>query len=437
MLQPSPTDDARELSPGRCLLNAKCAGAQTWRGTTSKLENAAAPYAEEFQITRCTLANLFDPIRFGDIAAVNRIVMAPLTRDRAGPGQVPTPLMATYYAQRATAGLIVAEAAQISPAAQGYLDTPGIYSAAQVQGWRGVTAAVHAVGARIVLQLWHVGRISHTSLQPDGQPPESSTARRANVQTFTAQGFEQVSTPRALRLDELPGIVAAYRQAARNAIDAGFDGVEVHCANGYLLEQFLRDAINDRTDDYGGPKENRIRLPLEVMSAVAAEIGGARTGLRLSPVTPVNDAGQDSDAQGLYGHLVQQLAPLKLAFVHMIEGATGGPRDFLPFDYAALRDAFKQGSAHGAWIVNNGYTRAMAIAAVGSGAADMVAFGRPFISDPDLVNRLRLDAPWAVVHPDTLYGGGAVGYTDYPPLDLVQVQKLIAVSPAEGGQPTT
>jgi N-ethylmaleimide reductase len=362
------------------------------------------------------MTTLFDPIRFGDIVAANRITMAPLTRDRAGPGQVPTSMMATYYAQRATAGLIITEASQISPEGQGYLDTPGIFNAEQVAGWRHITDAVHAEGGRIVVQLWHVGRISHVSLQPNGQPPVSSTARRAAGKTFTANGFEDVSAPRALRLDELPRIVAAYRQAARNAIDAGFDGVEVHGANGYLLEQFLRDSINDRADAYGGPKENRARLLLEVMAAIVDEIGAGRAGLRLSPVTPANDAKQDSDAQGLFNYVVEQLAPLKLAFLHVVEGATGGARDVAPFDYAALRSRFKRGNEHGAWIVNNGYTRAMAIEAVAGGAADLVAFGKPFISNPDLVQRLRIDAPLAALNRDTLYGGGAAGYTDYPSL---------------------
>ena len=364
------------------------------------------------------MPNLFDPIRFGDIAASSRIAMAPLTRDRAGRGQVPTALMATYYTQRASAGLIISEATQVSAEGQGYLDTPGIYNAAQVAGWRRVTDSVHAAGGRIVCQLWHVGRISHVSLQPNGQPPVSSTARRAEGKTFTAKGFEDVSTPRALRLDELPRIVADYRHAARCAIDAGFDGVEVHGANGYLLEQFLRDSINDRTDAYGGSQENRARLLLEVMHAIVAEIGAGRTGLRLSPVTPANDAQQDSDAQGLYGYVVEQLAPLKLAFIHVVEGATGGPRDVAPFDYAALRASFKHGNTQGAWIVNNGYTRAMALDAVANGAADLVAFGKSFISNPDLVQRLRDDAPLAPLVRETLYGGGAEGYTDYPALEL-------------------
>jgi N-ethylmaleimide reductase len=275
---------------------------------------------------------------------------------------------------------------------------------------------VHAKGGKIVAQLWHVGRISHVSLQPNGASPVSSTARRADAKTFTAKGFEEVSEPRALRLDELPGIVADYRAAARNAIDAGFDGVEVHAANGYLLEQFLRDSINDRTDAYGGSRENRVRFPLEVMRAIVAEIGAERVGIRLSPVTPVNDAGQDSDAQGLFNYFVEQLAPLKLAFIHVIEGATGGARDVAPFDFSALSSRYKHGHAAGVWIVNNGYTRDMALEAVASGRADMVAFGRLFISNPDLVRRLRIDAPLAKLNPATLYGGGAAGYTDYPAL---------------------
>lgn len=342
--------------------------------------------------------------------------MAPLTRNRAGPRQVPTPLMASYYAQRSSAGLIISEATQISPEAQGYLDTPGIYAAAQLAAWRTVTTAVHANGGTMVAQLWHVGRISHVSLQPQGQPPVSSTGRRADAKTFTIRGFEDVSQPRALRLDELPGIVARFRQAARNAIDAGFDGVEVHGANGYLLEQFLRDSINDRSDAYGGSTENRVRLPLQIMTAIADEIGAGRTGLRLSPVTPVNDAQQDSDAQGVFNHFVERLGPLRLAFIHIVEGATGGARDLVAFDYAALRSRFKRDHEEGAWIVNNGYTRSMAMSAVASGAADMVAFGRPFISNPDLVDRLRLDKPLAVPNAATLYGGGAAGYTDYPAL---------------------
>ena len=366
------------------------------------------------------MTHLFDATRCGDLSLSNHIVMAPLTRNRASAGQVPNALMAQYYEQRASAGLIISEATQVSAEGQGYLDTPGIYNAEQVAGWRRVTDTVHAAGGQIVVQLWHVGRISHVSLQPGGQPPVSSTARRAIGKTFTTDGFVDVSTPRALRVDEMPRIVADYRHAARCAVQAGFDGVEVHSANGYLIEQFLRDSINDRDDAYGGSIAHRARLLLEVMRVVCAEVGAARTGLRLSPVTPVNGAGQDSDPQALFNHVVEQLNPLKLAFLHVVEGQTGGARDIAPFDYAALRSRYKQGHAAGSWMVNNGYTRAMAIEAVASGAADLVAFGRPFIGNPDLVRRLHDDLPLASLNPATLYGGGAEGYTDYPALQPVE-----------------
>jgi N-ethylmaleimide reductase len=362
------------------------------------------------------MSSLFDPARVGDIPVANRIVMAPLTRNRAGAGYTPTDLTVEYYAQRASAGLIVTEAAQIMPEGQGYLDTPGIYSPEQVAAWKKVTDAVHARGGRIVIQLWHVGRISHVSLQPGGVPPVSSTDRVAVGKVFTKEGFVETSKPRALRTDELPGIVAAYRHAARCAIDAGFDGVEVHGANGYLIDQFLRDSINDRTDEYGGSIENRTRLLVDVMTAVVEEIGAGRTGVRLSPVTPVNDAGQDSNPQALFNRAVERLAPLKLAFLHVIEGQTGGARDVALFDYEALRTLYKAGHEAGAWMVNNGYNRQMAMDVVASGAADLVAFGRPFISNPDLVRRLKEDKPFAPMNPKLLYGGGAAGYTDYPTL---------------------
>ncbi len=358
------------------------------------------------------MTTLFDPIRIGELDVGNRIVMAPLTRNRAAPRGVPSALAVEYYRQRASAGLIITEGSQISPEGQGYIDTPGIYNAEQVAGWRRVTDAVHADGGRIVVQLWHVGRISHVSLQPNGQAPVSSTVRRAETKTFTRDGFVPVSTPRALHTDEIPALVASYRDAARRAMDAGFDGVEVHGANGYLIEQFLRDSINDRDDEYGGAIGHRVRLLVEVMQAVAGSIGAGRTGLRLSPVTPSNDAGQDSNPQAVYEHAVAKLAPLELAFIEIVEGATAGARDFAPFDYAALRRGFG-----GAWIVNNGYQRQMALEAVASGAADLVSFGRPFISNPDLVRRLREDAPLNPFDASTFYGGGARGYVDYPTLD--------------------
>ncbi len=359
------------------------------------------------------MTSLFEPTRIGDIAVANRIVMAPLTRNRANANQVPSELALTYYVQRASAGLIVAEATQISREGQGYLDTPGIHSPDQVAAWRKITDAVHAAGGKMVLQLWHVGRISHVSLQEGGIAPVSSTAKVAVAKTFTTDGFVDVSAPRALRLDELPRVVADYRHAARCAVQAGFDGVEVHAANGYLIDQFLRDSINDRTDAYGGSVANRTRLLVEVMTAVAQEVGAGRTGVRLSPITPVNDAQQDSNAQALFNSAVEQLAPLKLAFLHVIEGQTGGARDIASFDYAALRSRYMTGNPNGCWMVNNGYTRHMALDAVANGAADVVAFGRAFISNPDLVARLKADAPLTKMNPKTLYGGGAEGYTDY------------------------
>ncbi len=360
------------------------------------------------------MSSLFDPIKVGDIPLANRIVMAPLTRNRAVEGLQPGPLTVEYYRQRASAGLIIAEASQISPMAQGYLDTPGIYTTGQVAAWRKVTNAVHAEGGRIVLQLWHVGRISHSSLLPDGAAPVSSTNRRPEAMTFTRDGFVPVSAPRALRDDELPGLVADYRRAAALAIEAGFDGVEVHAANSYLLDQFLRDSVNDRSGPYGGSIANRARLLLEVMQAVASEIGGGRTGVRFSPMTTFSDTPLDSDPQALFNYVVEQLAPLKLAYLHVIEGETGGeraPAAAKAFDYAALHQRFS-----GAWMLNNGYSRDMAQAALNDGQADLIAFGRPFISNPDLVRRLRDEAPLNELQADKLYGGGAEGYTDYPTL---------------------
>ena len=366
------------------------------------------------------MSNLFEPLRVGDIDLATRLVMAPLTRNRASPGQVPNELMAQYYAQRADpatgAGLLITEATQIAPLGQGYLDTPGLYNAAQIAGWRRVTEAVHAEGGRIVVQLWHVGRISHVSLLPPGEVPVSSTSRPAKGKTYIAGGFADVSTPRALRSDEIAAVVDQYRHAALCAMEAGFDGVEVHGANGYLIEQFLRDSINDRCDGYGGSIENRTRFLREVMQAVAGAIGGGRTGLRLSPVTPSNDAGPDSNPQALYEAALAQLAPLKLAYLHVVEGATGGARNVAPFDYAALRALFD-----GAWMVNNGYDRAMALDAVACGRADLVAFGKPFIANPDLGRRLRENAPLNLPDNKTFYGGGAAGYIDYPLLDTVLV----------------
>ncbi len=354
---------------------------------------------------------LYQPFRLGRIDLSNRIVMAPLTRNRAGAGNVPNELMAEYYGQRAGAGLIIAEATHVMPEGQGYLDTPGIHSPDQVAGWKRVTDAVHAKGGRIFLQMWHVGRVSHSSLLPGGMAPVAPSALRANTKTYIQGGFADVSQPRALEAAEIPAIVQAFADGARNAIAAGFDGVEVHGANGYLVEQFLKDGANQRTDAYGGSIANRVRFLVEVMEAVIGAIGADRTGVRLSPVTPANDI-SDSNPTALYAQVMAELERLQPVYVHVVEGATGGPRDIDPnFDFAALRRAFS-----GVYMANNGYDAAMAAQAVDDGAADLVAFGKPFISNPDLVERLRRAAPLNALDQASLYGGGAKGYIDYPAL---------------------
>jgi N-ethylmaleimide reductase len=364
------------------------------------------------------MTSLFDSLALGHLRLANRIVMAPLTRNRA-PDAVPTPLMAEYYAQRASAGLLITEATAISAQGQGYADVPGLYGMEQLDGWKKVTDAVHARKGRIFVQLWHVGRVSHVDLQPGGQAPVAPSAITARTKSYLVKGgvgsFVPTSEPRALLAEELPGIVHDYRHAARHAISTcGFDGVEVHGANGYLLDQFLKTGANLRTDDYGGPIENRARLMLEVMRAVVDEVGGARTGLRISPVTPANDI-DDENPQPLFEYLVKQLAPLGLAYLHIIEGATGGPRDIAdrPFDYEAMREAYRTAGGKGAWMVNNGYDKSLAQQALARGA-DLVAFGKLFISNPDLVQRLRGDAPLNPPDKSTFYGGGERGYTDYP-----------------------
>lgn len=351
---------------------------------------------------------LFEPYTLGAIPLSNRIVMAPLTRNRAGAGFVPGDLTAEYYAQRASAGLIISEASQVSQQGQGYQDTPGIYTREQIDGWRKVTTAVHEKGGRIVLQLWHVGRISHTDLQPNHGQPVAPSAIRAETKTFVNNAFVDVSEPRALDIHEIADIVDDFRKAAANAIEAGFDGVEVHGANGYLLEQFAKDGANLRTDSYGDSVENRARLMLEVTAAVAREIGPERTGIRISPVSPANGI-SCSNPQAQYDYIVDQLDALGIAYIHVVEGATGGPRDIAPFDYGSLRRRFSN-----TYIANNGYDLELATSHVVESKADLIAFGRPFIANPDLVERLKSGAPLAEMNPATLYGGGAEGYTDYP-----------------------
>ncbi len=272
--------------------------------------------------------DLFQPVTMGPLTLSNRIAMAPLTRSRAGQGDIPGDLQATYYSQRATAGLIVTEATQISPQGKGYAFTPGIWSDAQVEGWRQTTDAVHAKGGHIVCQLWHVGRISHPDLQPGGQLPVAPSAIKPEGKAFTEQGFKDHVTPRALETDEIPGIISDYARAAECAKRAGFDGVEIHSANAYLLDQFIRDSTNHRTDQYGGALANRLRIVLEVAEAVTSVWGGDRTGIRLSPLTPqVGNTPLDSDPATTYGTLIEELNRFGLVYLHLVEGATQGPRD--------------------------------------------------------------------------------------------------------------
>jgi N-ethylmaleimide reductase len=363
--------------------------------------------------------DLFDAVQVGRYRLTNRIVMAPLTRSRATVSGIPTALMAEHYAQRASAGLIIAEGTNISPQGRGYASTPGLYSAAQIEAWRNVTAAVHARGGHIFVQLWHVGRVSHPSLQPDGVRPVAPSAICPDASSYTDTGFRPCVTPRALETAEIPGIVAQYAEAARNALLAGFDGVEIHAANGYLIEQFLRDCTNRRTDAYGGSREARARLLLEVAQAVVGACGADRVGIRLSPVSRVNGIAADSDPLATYSYVVEQLDSMRLAYLHVIEGMTQGAREIAGgFDLQLLHRAFS-----GTFIANNGYDLRLALHARRHGLADLIAFGRLYIANPDLVERLARGAALNAPDRDTFFGGGARGYTDYP---FLQVPAAVA-----------
>ena len=367
---------------------------------------------------KMTLSNsdndLFSPVEMGALRLANRIVMAPLTRSRMGTDGVPNEMHADYYAQRASAGLIISEATNISAQGRGYALTPGIWTEEHVAGWKKVTDAVHAAGGLIVCQLWHVGRFSHVDLQPDGAAPVAPSAIRAEGQTYTEKGMLDVSMPRALETSEISGIIQQYRHAAECAKRAGFDGVEVHSANSYLLDQFLRDSTNHRSDEYGGTIENRSRLTLEVTEAVVEIWGHSRVGIRLSPVTP--DAGNtplDSQVMQTYGYLIEQLNCFNLAYMHFVEGATATSRSVPDgVDLDALRALFK-----GLYIGNNNYDLDLAVDRRAEGKVDAVAFGRPFIANPDLVRRLKEGAELAVAPRETYYGNGAKGYTDWPMLE--------------------
>lgn len=348
-------------------------------------------------------STLFQPVTLGDLRLPNRIVMAPLTRARAVEDRTPNSLMRDYYVQRADAGLILSEATSVTPLGVGYENTPGIWSERQVEGWKEITRGVHEAGGRILLQLWHVGRISDPSLL-GGDLPVAPSAIAAAGHVSLLRPQRPYPTPRALELEELPGIVEAYRAAAANAKAAGFDGVEIHGANGYLLDQFLQDKSNQRTDSYGGSVENRARLVLQVTDAVTSVWGPGKVGMHLAPRGDSHDMG-DSDPKATFGYLAEQLGRRKLAFLCLRESQ--GVDSIGPY----LKKLFA-----GPLIANEGYTGETAAKAVESGEADAVAFGKLYISNPDLVNRLRTGAPLNTPDPSTFYASDARGYTDYPVL---------------------
>ena len=360
---------------------------------------------------------LFSEFTLGDLVLPNRVLMSPLTRSRSKqPGDIPWELNATYYAQRAGAGLIVAEATQVSPQGKGYAFTPGIYSSEQVDGWRLITDAVHAAGGRIYLQLWHVGRISRPELQPDGELPVAPSAiKPEGAMTFIDErsGLVEVLAPRALLHEEIPGIVAQFRRGAENARRAGFDGVEIHGANGYLLDQFIRSKSNRRDDEYGGSIDNRLRFPLMVVDAVADVWGCERTGIRVSPTGTFNDM-HDDDPVATYATLARELGDRGIAYIEVVEDSfqgnavEGRPEAVI----RAIRENFL-----GAYIANGNYAADEARQRINAGQCDLVSFGRPFISNPDLPERFRMGAELNHYDEKSFYGGDEQGYTDYPALD--------------------
>ncbi|MEO8634599.1 MAG: alkene reductase [Gemmatimonadales bacterium] len=356
---------------------------------------------------------LFEAVMVGDVRLANRLVMAPMTRNRAGAGNVPTTMMVEYYRQRATAGLIITEGAQILPEGQGYPNTPGIYSPEQVAGWSRITSAVHAKGGRLALQLWHVGRISHRSLQPNGKLPVAPSAIAARGNVYTVEGLKPFETPRALETAEIAGIVQAYAAAAKRSIAAGFDLVEIHAANGYLIDQFLRDGTNTRTDQYGGSLANRIRFLVEVATAVAQAVGAGRVGVRFSPLSPFNDM-KDSNPEATFVAAAAALKPLGLAYLHVIEPVGANWRS------ASAEGDRLTPKLHAAFggrlIANGGHTLETAESVLATGEADLVSFGVAFLANPDLVARLKSGAELNVPDVPSFYGGAEKGYTDYPAL---------------------
>ncbi len=358
--------------------------------------------------------NLMTPVRIGVIEAKNRVFMAPLTRCRATVGtDAPNAMIAEYYSQRSSAGLIVSEATQVLPTGKGYMGTPGIYSAEQESGWKLVTKAVHDAGGKIIAQLWHVGAISHPDLQPEGTlPVTASSGFNPGGTLYTQNGKTERVAARGLELSEVKAMVAAFKHSSEVALRAGFDGVEIHSANGYLLEQFIRDSSNKRTDEYGGSVENRLRLTLAIVDAAIDVWGAQRVGIRLSPVSAANNSKPDSNIQATYGALIDALAARGIAFVHFIEGNTGGARELAGFDFEGARGTLKK---HGVtYIANNKYTRDLAIETLDADKADAIAFGVPFISNPDLPHRLDKNTALTQANTKTFYSAGPGGYTDYP-----------------------
>ncbi|QKJ04404.1 alkene reductase [Yersinia mollaretii] len=362
-------------------------------------------------------AKLFSPLKVGALTLPNRVFMAPLTRLRSiEPGDIPTPLMAEYYRQRASAGLIITEATQISFQAKGYAGAPGLHTQEQLNAWKKITQAVHEEGGHIAVQLWHVGRISHNSLQPDQQAPVAPSAIAADTRTTVRDetgAWVRVpcSTPRALETEEIPGIINDFRQATANAREAGFDYIELHAAHGYLLHQFMSPASNQRTDQYGGSIENRTRLTLEVVDATAAEWGAEHIGIRISPLGPFNglDNGEDQEEAALY--LIDELNKRHIAYLHISEPDWAGGKPYSEAFRDAVRARFK-----GVIVGAGAYTAEKAEDLIEKGYIDAVAFGRSYISNPDLVARLQQQAPLNAPDGETFYGGGAKGYTDYPTL---------------------
>ncbi len=363
---------------------------------------------------------LFSPLRVGALDLPSRVVMAPMTRARAAGDGVPTPLMARYYAQRATAGLIVSEATQIDDEGQGYLRTPGIHTEAQIAGWRHVTSAVHGAGGRIVLQLWHVGRVSHPDNRAPGTRSVGPSPIAARVRIFTATGIHPAPMPHELAAHEIEQVVRQYARAARNAIDAGFDGVEIHAGNGYLIDQFLHESSNRRTDSYGASAENRSRLLWEVCAAVALAVGSERTGVRLSPFGAFNDV-DDANPGDLFDVAIRGLAPIRPAYLHVINPEVSGDRSVSVKGVDVAR--FARDRFEGALMVAGSYDAESAERVLSEGAADLIGFGRPYISNPDLALRLRKGIALAPADRATFYTEGEAGYTDYPVAPLLQTAR--------------